>query len=80
MASILGTAIGQPDLKWLLISDAELQSRYESFGMSKTIVAWLVEMQANMHNGPFYEDYYRNRPALGNVKLSEFAKEFTAVF
>jgi hypothetical protein len=46
VASILGAAIGKPDLKWLLITDEELQNRYESFGMNKTIVAWL-EMQAN---------------------------------
>ncbi|QFY44546.1 NAD(P)H-binding protein [Candidatus Methylospira mobilis] len=80
VASTLGAAIGQPDLQWILITDEELQSRYESMGMNKTIVAWLAEMQANMHNGAFYEDYYLNRPALGKVKLTEFAKEFAAAF
>jgi len=79
VARILGAAIGKPDLKWIRITDPELQSRYEAFGMNKTIVAMLVEMQANMHNGPFYDDYYLNRPALGNVKLKDFAKEFASV-
>jgi uncharacterized protein YbjT (DUF2867 family) len=80
VASILGTAIGKPDLQWLLISDQELLGRYESFGMNKAIAAGLVEMQSNMHNGPFYDDYYKHKPTLGKVKLTEFAKEFAAVF
>ena len=80
VASILGAAIGKPDLQWLLISDQELLGRYESFGMNKAIAAGLVEMQSNMHNGPFYDDYYKHKPTLGKVKLTEFAKEFAAVF
>jgi len=27
-----------------------------------------------------YEDYYLNRPTLGKVKLTDFAKEFAAVY
>ena len=80
VAGILGAAIGKPDLQWLLITDEQLQSRYEGFGMNKLIATGLVEMQANMHNGPFYEDYYLNRPALGKVKLKDFAKEFAMAF
>jgi uncharacterized protein YbjT (DUF2867 family) len=80
VARILGTAISKPDLQWILITDQELQNRLESFGINKVIAAGLVEMQANMHSGPFYDDYYRNKPVLGNVKLTDFAKEFTAAF
>lgn len=80
VAHILGAAIGKPDLQWILISDEELQSRYEGFGMNKTLAAGLVEMQANMHNGPFYDDYYLNKPTLGKVKLTDFAKEFAEAF
>jgi hypothetical protein len=79
-AAILGEAIGKPDLKWMLITDEELQNRYESFGMNKKIATGLVEMQASMHSGIFYEDYYRNKPVLGKVKLKDFAKEFAAAF
>jgi uncharacterized protein YbjT (DUF2867 family) len=80
VASILGAAIGKPDLQWSLIADDQLQSSYEKFGMGKALAAGLVEMQANMHNGPFYDDYYLHRPALGKVKMTEFAKEFAAVY
>jgi uncharacterized protein YbjT (DUF2867 family) len=79
-AAILGKAIGKPGLKWMLISDEELQKRYETFGMNKKIAAGLVEMQASMHSGIFYEDYYRNKPALGKIRLKDFAKEFAAAF
>ena len=80
VAGILGAAIGKPDLRWSLITDEQLQSRYESFAMNKIIAAGLVEMQANMHNGPFYEDYYLHRPTLGKVKMKDFAKEFAIVY
>jgi uncharacterized protein YbjT (DUF2867 family) len=80
VASILGAAIGKPDLQWSLIADEQLQSRYEKIGMKKEVAAGLVEMQANMHQGAFYDDYYLNRPALGKVKMADFAREFAAVY
>jgi uncharacterized protein YbjT (DUF2867 family) len=80
VAAILGTAIGKPNLEWTLITDQELLNRYESFGMNKKIAAGLVEMQANMHNGLVYDDYYLNKPVLGKTKLSDFAKDFALVY
>jgi uncharacterized protein YbjT (DUF2867 family) len=80
VAGILGAAIGKPDLQWSLITDEQLQNRYETIGMNKTIAAGLVEMQANMHDGPFYDDYYLNKPVLGKVKMTDFAKDFAAAF
>ncbi len=80
VASILGAAIGKPDLKWDLITNEQLQSAYEGFGMSKLLVAGLVEMQASMHSGEFYRDYYLNKPELGKVKLKDYAKEFAVVY
>jgi uncharacterized protein YbjT (DUF2867 family) len=81
VAGILGAAIGKPDLKWVLISNEQLQTGMESFGMNPQIASGLVEMQAGMHSGLFFEDYYRNRPAvLGKVKLADFAKEFAAAY
>jgi uncharacterized protein YbjT (DUF2867 family) len=80
VAAILGKAIGKPDLKWIVITNEQLQSRYEGFGMNKMLATALVEMQANMHNGPFYDDYYLNKPTLGKTKMKEFAKEFAIAF
>jgi uncharacterized protein YbjT (DUF2867 family) len=80
VAAILGTAIGKPDLQWVLITADQLKTGMESFGMNSQIAAGLVEMQEIMHSGVFFEDYYLNRPTLGKVKLTEFAKEFAAAF
>ena len=79
-AEILGAAIGKPDLKWILISDEEYQSGLQAAGMNSKIAASLVEMYASMQNGLLMEDYYRHKPELGKVKLTDFAKEFAAAF
>ena len=79
-ASILGAAVGKPDLKWNVISGEQLQSGMEKAGVPESIAAGLVEMQASMHNGDVYKDYYLNKPALGKVKMTDFAKEFAAAY
>ncbi len=80
VAGILGAAVGKPDLKWVSISDEQELNRYKAIGMSDSFALNFVEMNASIHNGKFYEDYKRNKPMLGKVKLKEFAKEFAAVY
>lgn len=80
-ASILGEAIGKPDLKWILTSDEQMLNGLKSVGMNPEIAAGLVEMYAGLHSGLLAEDYYRNKPAvMGKVKLVDYAKEFAAAF
>lgn len=79
-AGILGAAIGKPDLKWVLISDDEQLNGYKAFGMNDSLAHQFVEMNASIHTGKFYEDYNRNKPTLGKVKLKDFAKEFAAAY
>lgn len=79
-AAILGAAIGKPDLKWLLVSNEERQRALEAAGLNPQVAAGLVEMFASQHSGKLMEDYYRNKPAPGKVKLTDFAKEFAAAF
>lgn len=81
VAGILGTAIGKLDLKWIVIPDEQMQSGLEAFGLSKQVATALVELNASMHRGKFFKDYYQNRPqVLGKVKMTDFAKEFAAVY
>ena len=82
IASILGAAIGKPDLKWIIISDEQLLKGMIASGMNPRVAAGLVEMNASgrTRSGKLYEDYNRNRPALGKVKVKDFAKEFAAVY
>ena len=80
-ASILGAAIGKPDLKWRIITNEQMLSGLEGAGMNSQIAAGLVEMYASLYSGLLAEDYYRHKPTvMGKVKLKDFAKEFAAVF
>lgn len=80
-AKILGYVIGNPDLKWKLISDEETLNGLIAVGMQPKIAQGLVEMYAALYSGLLGEDYYRNRPAvLGKTKLADYAKEFASIF
>ena len=81
IAGILGAAIGKPELKWIVVPNEQMQSGLQTVGMSKAIAAGLVEMNATLHSGELFQDYYLNRPkALGKVKMKDFAKEFAGAF
>jgi len=80
LASLLGAAIGKPDLKWVVISDEQMLQGMLAVGMNPKIAAGLVEMNAGTQSSALYEDYFRNRPTFGNVKLADFAKEFAAAY
>ena len=80
-ARILGESIGIPDLKWKLISDEETLEGLIAIGIQPKIAQGLVEMYAALYNGSLGEDYYRNRPTvMGKVKLTDYAKEFAAIY
>ncbi|MFD1602443.1 SDR family oxidoreductase [Flavobacterium artemisiae] len=76
-AAILGAAIGNPDLKWVLVSDGQVLEGLINAGMQPKIAEGLVEMYAGLYNGILGEDYYQNRPAeMGKTKLADYAKDF----
>lgn len=80
VAAILGAAIGKSDLQWLVIPDEQLLKNMTGAGMNPQIAAGLVEMNAARRGSVLYEDYFLNRPTLGKVKMTSFAKEFAGVF
>ena len=80
VASMLGEAIGKPDLKWVVIPDEQLLQGMLAAGMNPKIAKGLVDMNAGRRSGVLSEDYNRNKPTLGKVKLKDFAKEFAAVY
>ncbi len=81
VAGILGSAIGKPELKWVMIPDDQLLQSLESAGMQPEIARGMVEMYAAIHSGLLYEDYKLHKPeTFGQVKMKDFAKEFAAVF
>lgn len=80
VAKILGEAIGKPELKWLAIPDEQMQDNLVAAGFNPQAAKGLVDMNAGRRTGTLYEDYHRNEPVLGNVKLTDFAKEFAAIY
>lgn len=81
VARILGAAIGKPALQWLTISNNELQSNLEAAGMAPRMAAGLVELNASIHSGILFNDYFEQKsPVLGKIKMADFAKEFAATF
>ena len=80
VAGILGEAIGKSDLKWVVIPDEQLLNGLLAANMNPVIAKGFVEMNASRRGGVLYEDYYRNKPTLGKIKLTDFAKEFAAAY
>lgn len=80
VARVLGAAIGKPDLTWVVIPDEQVQQGMEANGLPTILATGLVEMYASLRSGAMSADYYRNKPALGRVKLEEAAREFAAAF
>ncbi|GEP95521.1 NAD(P)H-binding protein [Chitinophaga cymbidii] len=80
IAQVLGEATGKTDLKWTAIADEQLLNGMLAAGMNAEVAKGFVEMQASQRSGVVYEDYYRNRPVLGKIKLTDFAKDFAAAY
>ncbi|PIB34504.1 NAD-dependent dehydratase [Reichenbachiella sp. 5M10] len=80
VATILGEAIGNPDLKWQTVPAEELLRGVLASGMNEWVAKGFIEMQAAQGSGILYEDFYKNKPDLGKVKMTDFVKEFAAVY
>ena len=79
-AKIIGTAIGKPWLKWVLLSDKQMLQGLKMAKMPEQLAELLVEMQAATHSGKTLENFHKNKPKMGKVKLKDFAVEFAAVY
>lgn len=80
VVQILGQAIGRSDLKWVIIPDEQMLNGMLAAGMNPGVAKGIVEMNAGRRTGVLYEDYNRNKPELSKIKLTDFAKEFAAVY
>jgi len=79
-AKIIGSAVGKPWLKWVLLSDKEMLQGLKMAKLPEKLAETLVDMQAAMHSGKTLDNFHQNKPKMGKVKLSDFAKEFAAVY
>ncbi|NIG54078.1 NAD(P)H-binding protein [Chitinophaga sp. Cy-1792] len=80
-ATILGKAIGIPDLQWIRISDAEMLNGLLAAGLQPQLAKGLTEMYSQSNRAVLYEDYEQHRPArFGKIKMKDFAKDFAVAF
>ena len=79
-ARIIGTAVGKPWLKWVLLTDKQMLQGLKMAKVPQKLAETLVEMQAVMHSGKALENFHRNQPTMGKVKLAEFAKAFAEAY
>lgn len=79
-AKIIGTAVGKPWLKWVLLSDKEMLQGLKMAKLPEKLAETLVEMQAAMHSGKTLENFHKNNPKMGRIKMVDFAKEFAEAY
>lgn len=81
LTTIIGKAIGKPDLKWLTLTDEQMESGAIAIGMQPKIAAGVTEMYAAINSGLLHEDYKLHKPAnMGKIKVEDFAREFATAF
>ncbi len=81
VAAVLGDAIGEPDLKWEILTDDQMRDNMLQHGAPPQMAAGLVELNAAIHSGIMREGYLQNKPTvMGKVKIEDFAREFAAAF
>lgn len=80
IASTLGKAIGNPDVKWVEISDEQMLDGLLNTGMNPQTAQGMVAMNASRRNGLLYADYYQNKPVLSPTKVADFAEEFARIY
>ena len=81
IATTLGVLVGKPYLKWVTISDKQMLDALLKYKMPLSLANDITEMNASQRNGGIlFEDYYKNTPTMGKVKMKDFAQEFAAVY
>lgn len=80
IAIVLANAIGKPGIPWVVFNDEQALAGMLQAGLSQSLAKAYTEMGKALREGTAEEDYWKNRPTLGSVKLEDFAKEFAAAF
>lgn len=76
IATMLGTAIGKPELQWVGFSDEQALSGMLQSGAPEVFAKLFIETGILVRSGKLWEDYDLHKPALGKRKLETFAEEF----
>jgi uncharacterized protein YbjT (DUF2867 family) len=80
IASVLGAAIGKPELPWITFTDEQSLGGMLQAGLPEELAKNYTEMGHALQSGVMQEDYFKSTPANGKVTLEEFANVFAAVY
>ncbi|HWS68866.1 MAG TPA: NAD(P)H-binding protein [Steroidobacteraceae bacterium] len=80
IASVIGKAIGKPDLKWVKFPAADFKQVLRSFGFAEGAANEYVEMFTTLETGLLFEDYVKVKPKLYPTKIEDFASKFAAAY
>jgi uncharacterized protein YbjT (DUF2867 family) len=80
IAAAIGQAIGKPDLNWVVFTDEQALGGMLQNGLSEEVATNYVELGSAIQSGLMMQDYQQHKPALGKVKLADFAKAFAAAY
>jgi uncharacterized protein YbjT (DUF2867 family) len=81
IASVLGAAIGKPDLKWVDFTDEQALQGIQQAGLPAEIARNYVEMGTAVKSAILWEDYDKHKSTqFGQTKLEDFAAEFAEKF
>lgn len=80
IASVLGKAIGKPNLQWVQFTDEQALGGMVQGGLPEPMAREYVEMGQAIQSGIMSEDYWKHHPRLEKTKLEDFAKTFAAAY
>ncbi|UOQ99639.1 NmrA family NAD(P)-binding protein [Hymenobacter sp. 5317J-9] len=80
VAQVLGAAIGRPGLRWVSLTNEQIQENLLRHGLPAARASEIVDIYTSIGNGTLGEDYEQHKPGLGRVKLEDFAREFAAAY
>jgi uncharacterized protein YbjT (DUF2867 family) len=77
IASLLGQAIGKPELSWTVVPDEQLQQGMTAAGLSIELAGLITELGQGVRAGIITKDFFdKGAHVSGKTKLKQFAEEF----
>ena len=80
IAAVLSKAVGKEDIPWIQFTDEQALNGMMQMGLKPSLANDYVQLGIAIREGKIQEDYWKNRPELGKIKLEDFAKEFAAAY
>jgi hypothetical protein len=80
IAAILNNAINKTGIPWVEFSDEQSLQGMKQAGLTEEFAESYTAMGKALREGKMQEDYWKNQPVLGSIKLEDFAKEFAAAY